>query len=80
MASRYQFYLDPGSHAYDKFLKANPEFATKEFQKYVITYNRGDRDSGELGDIAKHEVLRLAHAWEEYLWRFDHNRASQTPL
>ncbi len=69
-ANSYNYYNKFGGGYYYQFLKANPEFGCKEFEVYVISHNRGDRDSGELGDIAKHEVLRLAAEFEERIWRF----------
>lgn len=68
--SPYNYYNKFGGNYFYTFLKRNPEFKTPEFRLFVIGRNRGDRDSGELQDIAKHEVLRLAAEWSEKLWRF----------
>lgn len=68
--SGYEYYNKHGGGYYRRFIKANPEFQTIDFERFVISRNRGDRDSGELGDIAKHEILRLAGEWEEKKWRF----------
>lgn len=74
----YNYYCNFGGGYYSRFLKRNPEFAVPEFQKFVVMHNKGDRDSGELQDIAKHEVLRLAYEYQEYAWRFPHLRAEQS--
>lgn len=66
----YDYYNKYGGRYYYKFLKQNPEFDTKEFRDWVADHNRGDRDYGELGDIAKHEILRLAYEFAEDRWRF----------
>jgi hypothetical protein len=62
---RYEFYNDYGKGYLAEFLEKNPEFNTPEFIEYVIANNRGDGDAGELDDIAKHEILRLAYEFEE---------------
>jgi hypothetical protein len=69
---RYNFYNDHGCGYISKFLKQNPEFNSEQFVDFVISKNRGDRDSGELQDVAKHEVLRLAAEWAEYNYRFNY--------
>jgi hypothetical protein len=61
--SDYEKYCDFGSGAYYKFLEQNPEFENKDFEEFVICHNKADRDSGELGDIRKDEVERLAKEW-----------------
>ena len=66
--SKYDFYNSKGNY-YGKFVKANPEFNTPDFLSYVIAKNRGDRDSGEVEYIAKHEVLRLAYEFAEHRFR-----------
>ena len=70
MNSRWNYYNSGKGYLYKKFLKQNPEFNTKEFKEFVVSHNKGDRDSGELGQIAKHEVLRLAYEFTEHQWRF----------
>ena len=65
------FYFSGGNYL-GRFLERNTEFNNKAFIEYVISHNRADRDSGELQDIAKHEVLRLAYEFEEKLYRFPH--------
>jgi hypothetical protein len=66
----YNFYNCYGGNYISKFISRNPEFDTPEFISYVSCNNRGDRDTGELIDVAKHEVLRLAAEFEEKTWRF----------
>jgi len=70
-ARTYNYYNGNNRDAYIRtFLKNNPEFKCQEFLDYVCQYNRGDRDSGELQYIAKHEILRLAYEFAERRWRF----------
>ena len=76
---RYDFYNNKGNY-YGKFLKRNPEFNTKDFQEFVISKNKGDRDAGELEYIAKHEVLRLAHEFIERRWRFPNVYSEDEPI
>lgn len=66
----YDFYNKYGGNYVSRFLERNTEFDTDEFREFLSANNRGDRDSGELQDIAKHEVLRLASEFEERKWRF----------
>ena len=66
----YNYYNVFGSGYYYKFIERNPEFNNKDFEEHVIRFNKGDRDSGELGDIAKFEILRLASEWVERRRRF----------
>jgi hypothetical protein len=66
----YKFYCDFGCGEFKKFIEKNKEFNNESFFNFVISRNRGDRDSGETQDIAKHEILRLAYEWEEKRWRF----------
>jgi hypothetical protein len=66
----YEYYNKYGGGYFFKFIKQNTEFDNDEFLEYVTGHNRGDRDSGELQDIAKHEVLRLAYEFTEHKWRF----------
>lgn len=68
--SNYGYYNKYGGGYLNKFIQRNPEFDNDDFIGYVATNNKGDRDSGELQDVAKHEILRLAYEWEEYKWRF----------
>lgn len=70
MESRYDYFNDYGSQSYDLFIQDNPTFDCPEFEEFVVQHNKGDRDEGELGDIALHEVLRLASLFEERRWRF----------
>ena len=56
----YDSYNDYGCGYVHKFVENNPEFNSDEFIDFVIQKNKGDRDSGEVGDVAEHEVLRLA--------------------
>lgn len=53
-----------------RFIKNNNEFDSKEFLSFIKKYNKADADSGELGGIAKHEVLRLAYEYVEHKHRF----------
>ncbi len=66
--SRYDFYNSKGNY-FGRFIKSNPEFACEEFKKFVLEKNKGDRDSGELEYVAKHEVLRLAYEFSEHRFR-----------
>ena len=66
----YRYYVCLGGGYYHRFLDMNPEFRTEEFERFVIGRNRGSRDLGELGDVAKHEILRLAYEFEEICWSF----------
>ena len=68
--NNYNYYVECGSGYISKFLKRNPEFDNDEFREFVCNKNKADRDSGELQDIAKHEILRLAYEWIEKKWRF----------
>jgi len=70
MSGDYDYYLKYGGGYISKFIERNPEFDTPEFVSYLSQHNRGDRDTGELQDVAKHEVLRVAAMYEEYKWRF----------
>ena len=70
MESNYNYYNKFGGNYLRKFLDRNSEFDCDEFREYIAGHNRGSRDSGELQDIAKHEVLRVAAEWMEKLWRF----------
>lgn len=66
----YEYYNDYGCRYFYDFIAQNPEFDCDAFVAYASVHNRGDRDEGELGDVARHEVLRLAAAFEEHEWRF----------
>ena len=65
----YEYYICRGGFYY-KFIERNPEFDCENFENFVIEHNKADRDSGELGEIAKHEILRLAYEYSEYQARF----------
>ena len=67
----WYYYQDTSCNAYYNFIDKNPIFDSGEFNEYAICHNRADRDSGELADIAFHEVLRLAAEFTEHKWRFD---------
>jgi len=58
--SRERSNCDFGSSAYYEFVKKNQCFRTREFEEFVTDHNKAGRDSGELQDIAMHEVERLA--------------------
>jgi hypothetical protein len=60
----WERYTDYGSGSWGKLIGDRPELDTQEFHEYVANHNRADRDSGELGDIARFELDRLA---EEFL-------------
>jgi len=66
----YEYYCKFGGCYISKFVERNPEFDNEEFFGFLAACNRADRDSGELQDIAKHEVLRVAAEFEEKKWRF----------
>ena len=65
----FEFYNEYGCKYFSNFLKKNLEYNTPEFREYVIFKNRGDRDSGELDDIAPHEILRLASEYMKFTLR-----------
>ena len=74
--SGYDYYNHYGSGWFGRFVRQNPEFQSDRndpggFFEFVIGHNRGDRDSGELQDIAHHEVLRLAAEVMEHRWKAD---------
>ena len=50
---------------YHKFIRQNPKYDSNEFREYIIVNNRADRDAGELGDISKDEILRLAQEFDK---------------
>ena len=66
----YNYYNKYGGGYIRRFLERNPEFDTEDFLEFLQAKNKGDRDMGELQDIAKHEVLRVSFEWEERKWRF----------
>lgn len=53
-------YCDFGCGYIGTFIKNNPSFDNEKFYDYVSCHNKADRDSGELQDICKEEILRLA--------------------
>jgi len=57
-------FCDYGGGYLWNFIKKNPRYDTEEFREFVACKNKADRDSGELGDIAAHEIERLAKAFE----------------
>ena len=57
--------IDFGCGYYAKFISDNPSYNNKEFEEFVIGKNRADRDSGELNDIAKSEIDRLAREFAQ---------------
>ena len=79
---RYDYYNQYGGGWYYYFVKKFPRFDSPEFEEFVIGKNRGDQDSGELGNIALHEVLRLAAEFEEHQWRANnmYGEAPKAPL
>ena len=68
--NNWRYYIEFGNGYIGRFLERNPEFDNEEFLEFVTAQNKSDRDSGELQDIAKHEILRLAYEWIEKKWRF----------
>lgn len=65
-------YCDYGCEFFSRFIEENFGFNTEEFTEYVIEHNKADRDSGELMDISKEEVLRLADEFtdgEKLTWK-----------
>lgn len=79
-ASGYEDYCDFGSGAFNKYLEKHPELDTEEFTDYVIQYNKADRDSGELQDIAMHEIERLAEGFGSELEKTEEERMNDTLL
>lgn len=73
----YDYYNKHGGRYFYKFIKRNPEFDNPQFLSFVVKNNKGDRDSGEVQDIAKHEVLRLAYEYTEMQWRFPNVHGEQ---
>jgi len=69
LKSWYDFFQKPNGGFYKKFVTQFPEFNIKDFESYVIAKNKADRDSGELQDIAMHEILRLAHEFSEHRFK-----------
>lgn len=68
--SGYDYYRNFTDESfYHKFIKRNPEFDNQDFRQWVIGKNRASCDSGELANIAAHEVLRLAHTFAEHRHR-----------
>lgn len=55
----YEEYCDFGNNYISKFIEENPDYDNETFIEYVIAYNKADRDSGELQDVSKEEILRL---------------------
>ena len=78
----YDYYNHFGSDWYHYFIEKLPRFDTPEFEEWVVAKNRGDRDSGELHDIALHEILRLAAEFEEHQWKANnvYGEAPKSPL
>ena len=71
MNAKRDYYRKPGGGYYGVFIRNNIEFDCDEFEEFVIGRNRADCDSGELHNVAAHEVLRLAAEWTEKKWRFE---------
>jgi len=67
--SGWEYYIH-NSGWMEEFLHRFPEFSHEGFWDYVVAHNRADRDHGELGSLALHEVLRLAAEFAERRWRF----------
>ena len=53
-------YCNFGCNYISEFIEKNPKFNNEDFINYVTTNNKADRDSGELQDISKEEIERLA--------------------
>ena len=79
--SGWEYYCHFGSGWYYYFIKHFPKYDTPEFSSYVEKNNKGDRDGGELHNLALHEVFRLASEYEESRWRFPnvHGKAEKAP-
>lgn len=60
----YDQYNNYGCGYIWKFIKQYPEYNNREFLDFVGNKNQGDRDSGELQDISKEEILRLAKEYK----------------
>lgn len=58
-------FCDFGGGHFSAFLEKHPRYDTDEFREFAAAKNKGDRDSGELDDLAASEVERLARAYEE---------------
>lgn len=63
MCDNYKDFCDFGGGHFSALVKEHPELETEEFRMFLTCHNRGDRDSGELNDIAKEEIDRLARAF-----------------
>lgn len=57
-------YCDFGCNYISKFIEEHPEYDKEEFFEYVANHNMADRDIGELQDIKKEEIERLAKEWK----------------
>jgi hypothetical protein len=60
----YEKFCDFGCGYIGSFVKNNPSFDCEEFYDYCSNHNKACRDSGELQDICKDEILRLAKAFK----------------
>ena len=63
-----EYFIDRGGNHASEFVSKNPEFDTPEFVSYMICNNKAGLDAGDLQNLAKHEVLRLAFSFSEELW------------
>lgn len=57
-------YCDFGYDYISKFVEEHPEYDNEDFFEYVSAHNKADRDMGELQDISKEEIDRLADEWK----------------
>lgn len=61
----YSKFQDFGCNYISTFIEENPEYDNEEFLDYVTTNNKADRDSGELQDVSKSEIDRLAKEYNK---------------
>lgn len=61
----YEDYIDPSCSYINTYLDEHPEINKDEFSEYVTVNNKADRDMGELQDVSKEEIERLAKEFKE---------------
>jgi hypothetical protein len=67
----YEAYLDPGKGNFSKILEKYPELVDRTrtwtaFEEFCDQHNRGDRDIGELDDLAMFELERLVQEYKKH--------------
>ena len=60
----YSKYICRGCNYYYDFINKYKEYYNKNFEEYVISNNKADRDAGELSDICKSEIIRLSKEYK----------------